>query len=207
MVTQTHRLRLICSINNGVKGRTPLWEPAVSGRLENMLASASVLGSGTSLFRRRKESESWNQPFSRRKWKLKCYLSGLMLSVLIPISDAVWRLNSKVAWNRDSPAKKQTIVESVNPNLEIFHVMLYRNFKAIEGGVQVVWGGHGVKHPNCWRPSDLDWRKKFSRISFRSDDTWYLVRINDTWYRSQDCSAQLIAATLTWGRQSGLDCQ
>ena len=162
---------------------------------------------GTILFRRRKKSESWNQPFSRRKWKLKCYLSGLMLSVLIPISDAVWRLNSKVAWNRDSPAKKQTIVESVNPNLEIFHVMLYRNFKAIEGGVQVVWGGHGVKHPNCWRPSDLDWRKKFSRISFRSDDAWYLVRINDTWYRSQDCSAQLIAATLTWGRQSGLDCQ
>ena len=85
--------------------------------------------------------------------------------------------------------------------------MLYRNFKAIEGGVQVVWSGHGVKHPNCWRPSDLDWRKKFSRISFRSDDAWYLVRINDTWYRSQDCSAQLIAATLTWGRQSGLDCQ
>ena len=99
--------------------------------------------------------------------------------------------------------------------------MLYGNFKAIKWGVKVVWDGHWVKHPYCWRPSDL--LNILIKINMKQisdmchniliniimkqiSDIWFYLNsviINyNTWYLSQDCSAQLMAATLTWGCQS-----
>ena len=40
-------------------------------------------------------------------------------------------------------------------HLEIFHVMLQGDFKAIVGRIEVVWNGHWVKHSYSWRPSNL----------------------------------------------------
>ena len=40
-------------------------------------------------------------------------------------------------------------------HLEIFHVMLQGDFKAVVGRIEVVWNGHWVKHSYSWRPSNL----------------------------------------------------
>ena len=79
------------------------------------------------------------------------YLIGLMLTVLKPISETFCRLNSNVAF-------QEILMIFSNDNfshLEIFHVMLQGDFKAIVGRIEVVWNGHWVKHSYSWRPSNL----------------------------------------------------
>ena len=89
-------IAIMCSLEL-IESDMLLW-PAVSGKLENILVKASVLGSGTKLNKNESESCYWFAD----SW----YLSGLILIVPKPISDDFCRLNRRVAWHKNSAIGK-----------------------------------------------------------------------------------------------------